>query len=76
MLFQEEEEERSDRWNSFLDRQAESSELATDGLVVGEGEKVLGDEAAGQEADTSSEKGDCVGMSFEHFGAFSSTLGR
>ncbi|KAL2563605.1 hypothetical protein AAZV13_20G202000 [Glycine max] len=52
-----EEEERSDRWNSFLDRQAESSELATDGLVVGEGEKVLGDEAAGQEADTSSEKG-------------------
>ncbi|KAL2563606.1 hypothetical protein AAZV13_20G202000 [Glycine max] len=50
-------EERSDRWNSFLDRQAESSELATDGLVVGEGEKVLGDEAAGQEADTSSEKG-------------------
>lgn len=57
MLFQEEEEERSDRWNSFLDRQAESSELATDGLVVGEGEKVLGDEAAGQEADTSSEKG-------------------
>ncbi|KAL2950489.1 hypothetical protein AAZX31_20G229500 [Glycine max] len=56
-IYKEEEEERSDRWNSFLDRQAESSELATDGLVVGEGEKVLGDEAAGQEADTSSEKG-------------------
>lgn len=58
MLFQEEEEERSDRWNSFLDRQAESSELVTDGLIVGEGgEKVLGDEAAEQEADASSEKG-------------------
>ncbi|KAG5078658.1 hypothetical protein JHK82_057353 [Glycine max] len=56
-IYKEEEEERSDRWNSFLDRQAESSELAIDGLVVGEGEKVLGDEAAGQEADTSSEKG-------------------
>ncbi|KAH1140694.1 hypothetical protein GLYMA_10G294700v4 [Glycine max] len=57
-IYKEEEEERSDRWNSFLDRQAESSELVTDGLIVGEGgEKVLGDEAAEQEADASSEKG-------------------
>lgn len=56
MQFQEEEEERSDRWNSFLDRQAESSELTTDSLVVGEGEKVLGDGAAEQEAGAISEK--------------------
>ncbi|KHN37288.1 ecotropic viral integration site 5 ortholog-like [Glycine soja] len=57
-IYKEEEEERSDRWNSFLDRQAESSELVTDGLIVGEGgEKVLGDEAAEQEADASLEKG-------------------
>ncbi|XP_020235320.1 ecotropic viral integration site 5 ortholog isoform X3 [Cajanus cajan] len=55
-IYKEEEEERSDRWTSFLDRQAESSELATEKLVVGEGEKVLGDEAAVQGADASSEK--------------------
>lgn len=57
MEFQEEEEERSERWESFLCRQAESSELATDRSVVGEDAKILGDEAAGQEADASSEKG-------------------
>ncbi|RDX76752.1 TBC1 domain family member 8B [Mucuna pruriens] len=56
-IYKEEEEERSDRWSSFLDRQAESSELATDRLVVGESEKVLGDEAAEQEADASLEMG-------------------
>ena len=55
-IYKEEEEERSDRWKLFLDRQAESSELATNRLAVGEGEKVLDDEAAEQEADASLEK--------------------
>ncbi|KAL2323849.1 hypothetical protein Fmac_022907 [Flemingia macrophylla] len=50
-IYKEEEEERSDRWNSFLDRQAESSELATDKVVVGEGDRVLGNQATEQEAD-------------------------
>jgi len=57
LQFQEEEEERSDRWSLFLERQAESTELAQDKLVVGDGEKVLGDEVAEPEADPASEKG-------------------
>lgn len=54
--FQEEEEERSEKWKSFLDRQAEteSSELAS---AVGEDEKVSGDEVVGEEVDASLEKG-------------------
>ncbi|KAK7343244.1 hypothetical protein VNO77_11842 [Canavalia gladiata] len=55
-IYKEEEEERSDRWKLFLDRQAESSELATNRLTVGEGEKILGDDAAEQQADASLEK--------------------
>ncbi|XP_061348553.1 uncharacterized protein LOC133293945 [Gastrolobium bilobum] len=55
-IYKEEEEERSDRWKSFLDRQAESSELATNRLAVEQDEKVLDDEAAQQEADACSEK--------------------
>ncbi|WJX21756.1 hypothetical protein P8452_11146 [Trifolium repens] len=58
-IYKEEEEERSERWTSFLERQAEteSSELATNGSAVGEDEKVSGDEAAGKEADASSHNG-------------------
>ncbi|XP_047171503.1 carabin isoform X2 [Vigna umbellata] len=56
-IYKEEEEERSDRWSLFLERQTESTKLATDGLVVGDGEKVLRDEVAEPEADPSSEKG-------------------
>ncbi|KAJ1385821.1 Rab-GTPase-TBC domain [Sesbania bispinosa] len=54
-IYKEEEEERSDRWNSFLDRQAESSELATNSLVTGGDEKVLG-EGVEPEADASTGK--------------------
>ncbi|KAK7310307.1 hypothetical protein RJT34_07742 [Clitoria ternatea] len=52
-IYKEEEEERSDRWNSFLEREAESSELALERLVAGEDEKVLSDEV-----DASLEKGE------------------
>lgn len=57
--FQEEEEERSERWKSFLDRQAEteSSVLDTNRTPVGEENKVSGAESVGQEPDASSEKG-------------------
>jgi hypothetical protein len=55
LLFQEEEEERSDRWKSFLDRLAECSESATNRVAMGEDEKVLDDAAAEQEADASLE---------------------
>ncbi|XP_050884206.1 uncharacterized protein LOC127087363 [Lathyrus oleraceus] len=55
-IYKEEEEERSEKWKSFLDRQAEteSSELAS---AVGEDEKVSGDEVVGEEVDASLEKG-------------------
>lgn len=56
-IYKEEEEERSERWESFLCRQAESSELATNRSAVGDDDKVLGDESVGQEADAGSEKG-------------------
>ncbi|GAU12092.1 hypothetical protein TSUD_00580 [Trifolium subterraneum] len=58
-IYKEEEEERSERWKSFLERQAEteSSELDTNGSAVVEDEKVSGDEAAGKEANASSENG-------------------
>ncbi|KAF1878367.1 hypothetical protein Lal_00047035 [Lupinus albus] len=55
-IYKEEEEERSDRWISFLERQAESSELATYRLGVEEDETVLRAEASEQEADVGSEK--------------------
>ncbi|CAL5210324.1 unnamed protein product [Lathyrus oleraceus] len=55
-IYKEEEEERSEKWKSFLDRQAEteSSELAS---AVGEDEKVSGDVVVGEEVDASLEKG-------------------
>ncbi|OIW06847.1 hypothetical protein TanjilG_18229 [Lupinus angustifolius] len=53
----EEEEERSDRWNSFLERQAKSSELATERLGAEEDETVLRAQASEQETDGTLEKG-------------------
>ncbi|KAF3433818.1 hypothetical protein FNV43_RR24921 [Rhamnella rubrinervis] len=55
-IYKEEEEERSDRWNSFLERQAESAELPING-VSKEEDKSLHAEALEQGFDASSEKG-------------------
>lgn len=54
LCLQEEEEERSDRWKSFLDRQAESSQLVESKVTTEEDDKVLEVEAEEKEA---SEKG-------------------
>lgn len=59
---QEEEEERSDRWNSFLERQAESTQLTINGEFKVEDNKSLHANASEQEVDASSEKG--VGDNF------------
>ncbi|KAE9589300.1 putative Rab-GTPase-TBC domain-containing protein [Lupinus albus] len=56
-IYKEEEEERSDRWNSFLERQAKSSELATDRIGVEEDVTVLRAQASEQDTDDSLEKG-------------------
>ncbi|KAF7811440.1 ecotropic viral integration site 5-like protein isoform X3 [Senna tora] len=53
-IYKEEEEERSDRWNSFLERQAESAQLVENNLTVEEDDKVLEAEAGEKKA---SEKG-------------------
>ncbi|CAL0316281.1 unnamed protein product [Lupinus luteus] len=55
-IYKEEEVERSDRWMSFLERQAESSEFATDRLGVEEDETVLRAQALEHEADAGTEK--------------------
>ncbi|RWR85868.1 Rab-GTPase-TBC domain-containing protein [Cinnamomum micranthum f. kanehirae] len=39
-IYKEEEEERSDRWNDFLERQAESAQLAANGLYSEQGNAV------------------------------------
>ncbi|MED6220102.1 hypothetical protein PIB30_041650 [Stylosanthes scabra] len=54
-IYKEEEEERSDRWNSFLERQAESSDLTKEVLAADEG-GALGAKATEKEDDVSSEK--------------------
>ncbi|XP_060675463.1 uncharacterized protein LOC107413626 isoform X2 [Ziziphus jujuba] len=56
-IYKEEEEERSDRWKSFLERQAESAQLPVNGLSGEEDNKSLHDEASEQEVDASSQKG-------------------
>ncbi|OMP08090.1 hypothetical protein COLO4_06786 [Corchorus olitorius] len=45
-IYKEEEEERSDRWNDFLERQAESTQLAVNGVSSDEGKKVSHTEGA------------------------------
>ncbi|XP_059456006.1 uncharacterized protein LOC132186181 isoform X2 [Corylus avellana] len=55
-IYKEEEEERSDRWNFFLERQAESAQLPVNLLSVEEDEKSLHAGASEQEPDAKSEK--------------------
>ncbi|KAM1053716.1 hypothetical protein ACFX2I_001129 [Malus domestica] len=54
-IYKEEEEERSERWKSFLELQAESTELPVDGLSKGQDNSVV--EASAKELDSNSEKG-------------------
>ncbi|XP_050387137.1 uncharacterized protein LOC126803375 [Argentina anserina] len=56
-IYKEEEEERSERWTSFLQRQAESAKLHVNGLPNGEDNKALQAETSEQELDSSLEKG-------------------
>ncbi|KAK9282676.1 hypothetical protein L1049_010896 [Liquidambar formosana] len=53
---QEEEEERSDRWKNFLERQAESAQLPVNELSAEEDNRSLPAEASEQEADVISKK--------------------
>ncbi|PON75377.1 Rab-GTPase-TBC domain containing protein [Parasponia andersonii] len=55
-IYKEEEEERSDRWNSFLERQAESAQLPINGEYKVEDNKSLHSEVSEQELDASLEK--------------------
>ncbi|KAK8552800.1 hypothetical protein V6N12_041374 [Hibiscus sabdariffa] len=45
-IYKEEEEERSDRWSDFLDRQAESTQLPFEGIPSNEGKEVSHAEVA------------------------------
>ncbi|KAJ7971704.1 TBC1 domain family member protein [Quillaja saponaria] len=56
-IYKEEEEERSDRWKSFLERQEESAQLDVNGLSLEEDDKVLQAEASEKETDANAEKG-------------------
>ncbi|KAJ0101062.1 hypothetical protein Patl1_06205 [Pistacia atlantica] len=55
-IYKEEEEERSDRWKSFLERQAESAQLPVNGLSSEEENKTLDTEAEGEVACDNQEK--------------------
>ncbi|XP_031250101.1 ecotropic viral integration site 5 protein homolog isoform X1 [Pistacia vera] len=55
-IYKEEEEERSDRWKSFLERQAESAQLPVNGLSSEEENKTLHTEAEGEVACDNQEK--------------------
>ncbi|KAK1572269.1 hypothetical protein Q3G72_029945 [Acer saccharum] len=52
-IYKEEEEERSDRWKSFLERLAESAQLPVNGLSLEGHDKTLHTEAKGEEASDS-----------------------
>ncbi|KAB2598149.1 rab GTPase-activating protein 1-like [Pyrus ussuriensis x Pyrus communis] len=54
-IYKEEEEERSERWKSFLELQAESTELPVDGSSKGQDNSLV--EASAKELDSNSEKG-------------------
>ncbi|KAG7998720.1 hypothetical protein I3843_01G270600 [Carya illinoinensis] len=54
-IYKEEEEERSDRWKSFLERQAESAKLPVNGLIEEEDKKTIRAGALEPETDASSE---------------------
>lgn len=49
-IYKEEEEERSDRWNNFLERQVEPAHLPPNGLASEKCEKAFQVEATGQDA--------------------------
>ncbi|KAH9703377.1 Rab-GAP TBC domain-containing protein [Citrus sinensis] len=55
-IYKEEEEERSDRWNSFLERQSESAQLPINGLSTEGNNNALRTEAKGEEVGDSLEK--------------------
>ncbi|XP_044508671.1 TBC1 domain family member 9B-like isoform X2 [Mangifera indica] len=55
-IYKEEEEERSDRWKSFLERQAELAQLPVNGLSFEEDNKKLHTEAEGEVACDNQEK--------------------
>ncbi|XP_057475617.1 uncharacterized protein LOC130763663 [Actinidia eriantha] len=55
-IYKEEEEERSDRWNDFLERQAESTELPVNGFSSEEDKKASYVEAIEQEGNAIPEK--------------------
>ncbi|KAG8645182.1 rab GTPase-activating protein 1 isoform X3 [Manihot esculenta] len=57
-IYKEEEEERSDRWNSFLELQAESGQLPVNGLSLVDDNKALHSERTEQETGDGLEKGD------------------
>ncbi|KAF5467190.1 hypothetical protein F2P56_017042 [Juglans regia] len=54
-IYKEEEEERSDRWKSFLERQAESAKLPVNGFIEEEDKKTIRAGTLEPEADASSE---------------------
>ncbi|BBG97873.1 Ypt/Rab-GAP domain of gyp1p superfamily protein, partial [Prunus dulcis] len=56
-IYKEEEEERSERWKSFLELQAESAQLPAVGLSKEQDNKALLSEASEHEPDSNSEKG-------------------
>ncbi|KAL9402584.1 hypothetical protein Peur_006433 [Populus x canadensis] len=56
-IYQEEEEERSDRWKTFLEQQADSSQLPINGTSSEKYNKELHAEATEQEINNGSEKG-------------------
>ncbi|KAF2318614.1 hypothetical protein GH714_009371 [Hevea brasiliensis] len=56
-IYKEEEEERSDRWNSFLERQAESAKLPVNGLSLVEDNKALHSETTEQHTSDGLKKG-------------------
>ncbi|XP_065870406.1 uncharacterized protein [Euphorbia lathyris] len=56
-IYKEEEEERSDRWNSFLERQAESAQLPLNGLPLAEDNNALHTETTAHETRNGFEKG-------------------
>ncbi|KAL6980432.1 hypothetical protein U1Q18_022072 [Sarracenia purpurea var. burkii] len=58
-IYKEEEEERSDRWKNFLERQAESAQFPVNGLSSEDDKKALKVEATDQKANIAPEEGTC-----------------
>ncbi|XP_059666152.1 uncharacterized protein LOC132311976 [Cornus florida] len=56
-IYKEEEEERSDRWNNFLQQQADSAQLPVNGLSIEEDNQSLHVEATEQEVDDDLDSG-------------------